>query len=204
MCFFYSQLRPDDPRLNVKGRTVYKQHNVPRPRLYSDADIEYVKKYWKINPPPKPPGKAPLWASMYSPTDLTQISFSDIFNLHVYEDENAEILLSDSLPDPVTFLIYLLIYNREEKFLYFFPYLISADLATSPLELVITNPNHFSFSFFAAPPILSFKESLDSSSPSFVFTPSDPDGILPIISEERVMIDLSNISDDSIAFTLPY
>lgn len=187
---------PEQPYYSRKGRTYYKKHPV-YPRNYTQSDFKIVKQFFEKNPKITP---KELWVSSNDPTDLNQLTRFNLFSAIFYQNTDYTYQITDSLPDPVSIIIYLVVKDQGQFF--FFPFPVSSDLATESLDIVVLNPTQVKYCLFSAPSNLSFYDTQTSRLPSFVFSPSTNDGTPYLVNSSTysINVDQLNINDVFLSF----
>lgn len=202
MSIYYSYLQPDDPSLNRKGRTLYRKHPRYASTQYTQHDIEQAKKFWLMNPPPKPPMVREYWILSFGPSELHQDpAYHNIFNETPTNLRENEVHIADSLPNPSSIFLYVII--PLDGGLVFYPYAFSSLLFEKRVDLVVLNPDSKDYIIMILPPLAFIKFEESDSEPSLIFTPSTGCLTVPLISHTPELIDISALADDEYSFVLP-
>lgn len=198
MYYIPQEYTPDNPYYSRKGRTYYRKHPVV-PRNYTKNDLEMVKSFFKHNPIMK---KKELWVNISDPSDLTSSVWTDFYTFNYFNDEESDFHISDSLPDPVTNIV-ILVVQTDSKY-YLFPYPISDQISTSPLDIVVHNPTNQKFTLFSVvSTFLQFKDTETSPSPSQVLSITSLDGTPYLINTPAYIIDISQLQLTDSLLTIP-
>lgn len=202
MSIYYSYLQPDDPSLNRKGRTLYRKHPRYASTQYTQHDIEQAKKFWLMNPPPKPPMVCEYWILSFGPSELHQDpAYHNIFNETPTNLQENEVHIADSLPNPSSIFLYVII--PRDGGLVFYPFAFSPLLFEKQVDLVVHNSASLDYLIMILPPLAFIKFSESDSEPSLIFTPSTARLTVPLLTHSPSLIDIDLLGDDDYSFVLP-
>lgn len=163
-------LPPNDPYLNIKGRTLRPKF-IKRSVQYTSGDLKAARQFWKDNPVPI--STFPYWLDIYSLKNGTFGPGRQIISrLKDYDSSPTNDTTPVKLPDSFVGQLLVFYYDTETELINVYAFQIADILSGQTLRIHFINPGEHTYFAVLAPDILKFYDSADSTTPSHLFDPS--------------------------------